>query len=553
MKRLLSLFCICLFCVALVSCSSKEKGELFKYDIETDPVNLDPQSADDYSSLLVIQNVFEGLLTINEEGKLSEGVATDWEASDNGLQYTFILRKDACWSNGTKVTADDFVFAFRRLFTSSTNAPRASDFFCIKNSKEALKGQKKITEIGVTAEGDYRLVFTLEYPNAMFLQLLTTAPAMPCNESFFYETKGKYGLEAKTWIEEEEQYLVLCNGPFYLKAWEHDNYLAMRRNQHYRGRKEVAALGVNFEIYQQPNQNAEPQDGEPANFDEYRLQQFLDGKTDAVIMDGQGYAQHNEIKNNKVQIYENTTWGILFNLKDSPFQNRNIRKALFYLAAPDLYSTFLTGNTVVAEGIVPKSITMLDQNFRDYAGTGILPQYNVQRAKDIYQKGMDELQKSYLENISMLVTEQGNQEALFGALSQTWQKELGFYAGVEVVSVAEMEKRVKKGEFSCAFYPLSSTYNSPDSVLNSFVAGSGNNYAGYSNKNYDAYVSNGLKSFDMTKSADNFKNAERLLIEDGVFLPLYSVKEYFVQGKTVKGILFYPQSKLVSFAYGIKK
>ena len=545
LKRVLSVFCLFLLCLSMAGCNGKGEGSLFKYDISADPLNLDPQSAEDYNSLLVIHNIFEGLLTYTEDGKLTEGVATDWNVSDDGLEYTFTLRQDAAWSNGSPVTADDFVFAFRRLFSSDTNAPYASDFFCIKNSEEALSGKVRTEDIGVAAMGTYQLKFTLHTPNTMFLQLLTTAPAMPCNEVFFYQTKGKYGLEAKTTIDGESVYLTLCNGPLYLKQWEHNNYLALRRNEYYQGARDVAAKGVNFEVFEQPEGE------EPVTFEAYKIQRFLDGETDAIELGGKA-GDALELDRYQTEKFQSTTWGILINQKDAVLSNSNIRKALFRLIEPEAYRQALPSNTEMVYAIVPGVITMLDQSFRDYAGQNILPAYNAQQAKELYKKGLEQLQIKQPENVRLYALQDTGQEELFGYLSQIWQRELGFYVAVESVTEEEMNTVLKSGQFSMAFYPLSGSYNGADSILSTFTTGNTSNYAGYSSRTYDTYLTNGLQTFDMAVSAENFKNAERLLIEDGVYLPLYCEHEFFICAKGTQGILYDPQSKLAAFAYAEK-
>lgn len=539
------------FCVSITACHRTEQGSLFKYDIESDPLNLDPQSAEDDPSLLVIQNIFEGLLTVNEDGTLGEGVATDWSRSDNGLQYTFSLREDAKWFDGEPVTANDFVFAFRRLFDPKTQAPKASDFFCIKNAQEAYSGKKSTKEIGVVAQSDHQLVFELSYPNVMFLQLLTTAPAMPCNENFFNHTKGKYGLEAKIKVDKDTSvYLTASNGPFYLQSWSHDSYLKLRRNDFYKGKAKVAAFGVNFSVFDpSDSDNASSQ---PITFDQNKIDRFRNDKTDAVVVDGTTFPQLSG-KGYQSDSSENTIWGILFNQNSSFFSNANIRKALFLLSDDSVYSSLLPQDNVAAKAIVPHNITLLDQNYRDYAGDNIMPKYNASQAKNYFQKGMAELNLDLAENVTILVPENSVQQEIFGYISQVWQRELNFYIKVEPVSMLDIEKKLGSKQFDCAIVSLSGAYNSPDSILGSFVTGRGDNYAGYSNKNYDTYMSNGLKTFDMAKSADCFRNAERLLIDDGVFMPLYYQRDYFVFNNRVSGLIYYPQSRLISFAYAKKK
>ncbi len=549
MKRFCSMLFLLIFCISLTSCSGSDEGSLFKYDIETDPLNLDPQSAADYPSLLVIQNIFEGLLTINEDGDLDEGIATKWEQSDNGLKYSFSLREDAKWLDGEPVTAHDFVFAFRRLFDPKTQAPSASDFFCIKNAQEAYNGKKATKEIGVTAQGDYQLTFELAYPNIMFLQLLTTAPAMPCNEKFFNNTKGKYGLEAKMKVDKENSiYLTASNGPFYLQAWSHDSYLRLRRNDNYKGKNRPTAYGVNFLVFDPNDTDTE----QPLTFTQSKIERFLNEKTDAVLVDGTSFSALSG-KGYQSDSYENTTWGILFNQKSAFFSNAAIRKAFFLLADDTAYSALLPQDSIVARAIVPHSITLSGQSYRAYVGDNIMPTYNAAQAKQSFQKGMEELQLEVAEDVTVIVPENSIQQEIFGYLSQIWQRELNFYIKIEALSSADMEKKLAAGQFDCAVISLSGSYNNPATMLSRFQSEQAGNYAGFSNKNYDSYLSNGLKSADATKSAEYFQKAERLLIGSSVFLPLYYQRDYFVFDNKTSGLRYYPQSRLLSFAYAKKK
>ncbi len=545
MKRFLSVLVAVLLCIPFAACKSNDQGSLFKYDIDADPINLDPQSASDYNSLLVIQNIFEGLLTYTADGKLTEGVATDWKKSDNGLEYAFTLRQDAKWSNGETVTADDFVFAFRRLFSKDTNAPNVSDFFCIKNGEAAYNGKKALSEIGVSAPAPDQLVFTLQTPNVMFLQLLTTAAAMPCNEAFFYQTKGKYGLEAKTTVDGEEVYLIQGNGPFYLKQWVHDDYLALRQNSYYQGAQVPLAYGVNFLIAQQPDTE------EPFSFEQYRINRFLEKQTDALQLSG-GSGDALQLENFQSDKYESTTWGILFNQRHPVLSDPDIRKALFYLNDTSAYQYALPANTDLIRAIIPGQITMLDQNYRSYAGMDILPKYQPEPAKKAYQKGLERLQITKVEDIVLYLTQGTGQEELFAYLSQVWQRELGFYTTVKAVSEQELAQHLRDGDYAMAFYSLSGSYNSPDSILNQFTSSAGSNYCGYQNKTYDGYLTDALRSAKLAESASLFQKAEKRLIDDGVFLPIYSEHTFFICHSGVSGIMYDPQSKTARFAFAEK-
>ena len=205
LKRLLAVILSVLILPVFAGCSGN-KASIIRYDLPGDPRSLDPQTASDQASHIIINGIFEGFFKIDGTGTLQNALATSYQLSEDGMHYSFALREDAKWTylldNGTleevPVTAHDFVFAFRRLFLANTNAAAASRFFCIQNSQAVLRGEKKPEELGVTAKGDYRLDFTLSSPNDGFLRLLATTYAMPCNEEFFAHTMGRYGLVGET-------------------------------------------------------------------------------------------------------------------------------------------------------------------------------------------------------------------------------------------------------------------------------------------------------------------------------------------------------------------
>ena len=134
-KRALAFFFVVFLMPTLLFSGCLRENNNFVYDLEGAPKNLDPQSAADAASRLVIANLFEGLVTIGEDGSVCPGAAESWDVSVDGLTYTFQLREDGKWSDGQPVTAADFVYGFQRLFDPATNAPGAADFTCIEEAE----------------------------------------------------------------------------------------------------------------------------------------------------------------------------------------------------------------------------------------------------------------------------------------------------------------------------------------------------------------------------------------------------------------------------------
>ena len=196
-KRLTAVIVMIGLLTSFTACLGENpEDRLVRYNLTEVPQNLDPVLAEDIASVIAVTNIFEGLVRRSADGSLVPGVAERYESSDDGLTYTFYLRENAVWNDEKKtpLTAEDFVFGFQRLFNPSTNAVNAAKLYCIKNAQAVHRGELGVEQLGVQATGPHTLVIQLEYADLMFLDLLATPAAMPCNREFFASTKGKYGL-----------------------------------------------------------------------------------------------------------------------------------------------------------------------------------------------------------------------------------------------------------------------------------------------------------------------------------------------------------------------
>lgn len=511
-----------LFSLLLFSCG-KELTPLY-YDIDTAPINLDPQSAADYSSQLIINSLFEGLLRSGENGEVKPAAAESYTISDDGLTYRFILREDGRWSNGESVTADDFVFAFERLFDPATNSKHAGDFFCILNSEKVYRGEIPASQLGVRAISATELEIVLSEYNSRFLHLLTTAPAMPCNEKFFLDTKGKYGLSGK---------MIQGNGPFYLSSWQ-ENALKLRRNQEYSSGDELEAESVTFNILSAMDTEATKEE------------RFLDGRTAAVATDGIRIEELSR-KGNRVSHNENTVWGIVFRAEGTPFASTDIRRALAYDSDYLGMEGALPAYFTKASAIVPQNIRIGEQSYRELAGSDLTAVYDPEQAKKLYKKGLADQGLEGITQAVLIVPAGMSHEDYFAYLSQIWQRDLGLYLTVEVLEAEEYQQRLQSGDFDCAIAALNGDYNSPYAILSQFSSGSGKNISGFKNTDFDRLLAEAVQQPDEEKAAESYKQAEKMLLQSGVFLPLYYQSEYFVTTRDAALVLYDFDSKMVDF------
>ena len=202
------------FVFALTGCGSGSNS--FTWFVDSIPANLDPQVASASADVIACENLYSGLVRKDPSGKYEPALCERWEKSSDGLTYTFYLKDGLTYTaakgNSTDyaITAEDFVFAFRRLFRAETNSPYAVEFAALENSAAVLAGQMPESALGVTASGPLTLVFHLSSADDNFLEKLTLPGAMPCDEEFFNSTRGTYGLNASS---------TLSSGSFYIYNW----------------------------------------------------------------------------------------------------------------------------------------------------------------------------------------------------------------------------------------------------------------------------------------------------------------------------------------------
>lgn len=522
MQNYKKILCVCLSAMLILSfssCSSSKADQLIKYNIASDPVNLDPPLADDPQSALVVTNLFEGLLRLTADGKLTEGVATDYDVSSDGLAYTFHLRSDAKWSDGTPLTATDFVFGFQRLFNPSTGSQSAKKLYCIQNAEQVHNGSLPVSSLGVTADDDYTLTIKLAYQNAMFLTLLTTPAAMPCNEAFFVEAKGRYGLTEKT---------LLTNGAYRLKEWSKGEYLALRRNEEYHSAAKVKNGGVS--LYIQPEAAA-------------TLEDFKNGVVHAFSLEG-AQAEQLGKKGYNIDRNSNSVWGILLNRTKPALANTNIANALMYGLDRSSYEESLTDYLTPANAIVPPAVSILEKPYREELAKYVAaPGYNAVQAIQFVQAGFSDLRVSSLTELTVIAPKDTPLPALFSYISQVWQRDLKIYFKVEQLEQAEYLQRLNAGDFDCAVLQLTGDYNSPDTFLSQF------NEMG----KYGIQVS-GLQDLlqqasrgSAAGSAALYGQAEQLILNAGVFFPIAFQTNCFVSSSSVTGFIHDISGQIIDF------
>ena len=523
----------CLLCVTMLlmlpSCKKKSvtpQDEIIYYSIPFEPDSLDPQIANDSSSRLIVMNIYEGLTRLNQSEVPVPGAAECWVISDDETTYTFILRDDACWNNGDKVTAEDFLFGLQRTLDPGTGSEGAPSLYSIKNAEAVHQGKMPMDALGITAS-DGKLVIRLEHPDTGFLTTLSTAPAMPCQKKFFDSTQGQYGRDDDK---------VLSNGPFYVRksGWSHDEYIHLRKNQSYHGSNEPIPAGINISIAPAP---------------ENVCSAISDGTVDCYTLPGSELADARK-KGLYLTSFGETVWGIAFNTENEVLQIPEIRRAL--LAALDrsyVLKEVPDGCSAVTD-IIPESVMLDGYSYRSHAPEGLCVPYS-ESAKEELKKALKKNKIDQLPKLTILCTDDAPTQKIVNNIIETWNAQTGTYNNKNPVSASELNDAVLTGSYRIVVAPLVACGSSPIDTLALFTSSSAYNPARLADKQYDQAVA----SLDQLKGQALLKKlieTEEYLNDQGIFYPLYTENRYYASAPNVKGIIFHPYGSGIDFFFAEK-
>ena len=513
---------LCIGCLTMTSCKEDDgKGYVFGYDISSNPGSLDPQYASDKESYLIIGCIFEGLYRTAGDGSVEKAMAESCTVSDDGLTYTFTLKQNRYWTdvNGynKQVTADDFVFGFQRLFMPETRAPKASEYFCIKNAQKINSGEiTDVSQLGVKADGKFGLIIELEYTEPSFEMMLSMPAAMPCNKDYFSAAQGKFGLYSER---------SPSNCPFYVKTWYYDawsknnNNMVLRYCDKYDEHDEVTPLGLNFFV------------------EDDHMTDFSDGTSQSIVLSGS--TAKNYLGSDYVyDEYSTAVYGIMMNTKKSIFKSDKLRYALLF--ASDKSTLSLPFGYSAADGIVAPSVKNSLGGYRDTAGNRTAVKPDEIKAYSSYQSACENIDKADLHSVNILAVQNRDEEIgeSLGGILQQWQAKLGFYCSISYVSESEYDEKIASGDYTLALARINGDYNRPEAYLRQFTD-SGYKYSAMDDT-YSALLQQATQAKDAKEEYELCVSAEKQLITDGRFIPVAYVTEYFISTKNCEGIIYDP-------------
>ncbi len=512
-SKFISLLMAILILINLSGCSSSGGITTFTMPFSTMPRNLDPQVATSESEIFILTNVFDGLFEVID-GAITQNLVSSYEVSSDGKTYTFTLKEDSVYYypyeedspfNEKAVTAHDFVFTFQRLLDPNTSSPYAKDFLNIVNAKEIYLNSLDVSNLGVSALSDYVLEIKLEEADFNFISKLVSTSTLPCNEEFFYYTKGAYGLQTTS---------ILSNGPFRL------NYISQDENA-------VTILRT--------------RETSRSDIDRIRLsiEDTTEFKNSYIANEISGYFSFDDISNEITASDEITlsssNSSLVFNLEDEIFSNTNIRQSLSYYA-------YAYQNSLVNLDLLSPSFSIFPSDMIFYSAplNEQIPSYSAnylnENPKDLLTTAYSELSISSLSKKTILIPEDSKYTEIYENIHQIWQKELGVFFTVEFLPTAEIIKRIEENDFDLAFSLFTPSENDPFAAIKEF-------------SNYDSDYENLDNTSDINKMLQNIISAEKSILNDALITPIAYEYTYFYHKDFFDNIYVNPFGYTVNLKY----
>lgn len=494
--------------------AEKEEGKVLHLNNTIEPKSLDPSIGFDAVSWDPLNNLMEGLTRLGKDSTAQPGAAEKWDISDDGLTYTFHLREDANWSNGDPVVAEDFVHAWKYMLDPETASPAAFLAYFIKGGEAFNTGEGTADDVAVKAVDEKTLEVELEAPTGFFLDLLTNPAFFPINH--------KVAEENPEWHAEAESFVA--NGPFMLESWEHDSEMVFAKNDEYWDADAVKLDKIHFAMVN--NTNTQYQMFKSGELDTASIppdisDQLIDGD-DVFIGDYGG-----------LEFYR-------FNVTKEPFQNKKIRKA-FALAVnrPDIAEFVVKNGVEPAFGFISPGFTNPSgDDFRDVNGD--LVTLNKEEAKQLLEEGMKEEGYDELPPIVLSYNTSDTNKAVAETMQDMFKENLGVEVTLENQEWNVFSEAQKNLELQFSRSSFINDYNDPVNFLEGFITDSYMNRTGWSNAEYDELIAKGKTETDEEKRWEYLYEAEKLLAEEMIIMPIRYYNTVVLEAEGVTGILRHP-------------
>ncbi len=478
--------------------------------------SIDPGTLKALNDGRVAGGLFEGLTVLDPvDLEPRPGAAERWEVSEDGLTYTFHLRPDAKWSDKRPVTAEDFAYAWRRVLTPATAAEYAYMLYPIRGAEAYLKAgldEAKTADwatVGIRAEGPRRLVVDLKQPCAYFPDLVAFHTYLPVRRDVV-EAHGE------RWTFPEH---IVSNGAYELVAWEFRSRMRWRKNPHYWNADAVALERIESRVFQHPNTALLAYETGAVD-----LTTVVPNLAILPLLEAQRAGRRRDV------VYGPglATYFYRFNCTVEPLTDPRVRRALVLaIDRREIIDRAARGGQQPARAFVPPGMT-------GYEPVDGVPE-DVEEARRLLAEaghpggeGMGEL--------AILVNKDNEHVPLAEVVQHQWRTHLGLNVRIEKVEWKVFLDKVQRLEYQIARAGWYGDYVDPNTFLDMFVTGGGNNETGWSNAAYDRLIAEAARETDPDRRMAVLREAERLLLDDVPIMPIYYYTSTFLVRPGLEGV-----------------
>lgn len=480
------------------------KQELNRH-IKDEPASLDPAKAVGLPEIQVIRDLFEGLTNQDATGALIPGVATKWQTNNNRI-WTFTLRSDARWSDGSPVTAEDFVYSWRRLVDPKTSSPFASfaALAGIENAQAITEGKVAPDKLGVSALDSQTLQVQLD-KNVPFFPLLTASFALfPVKQA----TVEKYG---NNWTRPEN---LVGNGAFVLASRVVNEKLVVTPNRQYWDNAKTVLTRVTFI---------------PINQESAATKRYLSGGID-ITESFPKNMYHKLLETLPGQVYtppQLGTYYYAFNTQKGPTADPRVRLALSLTINRDIIAHKVLGTGEkpawhftpdVTHGFMPQPALFQDmtQEERNLQAKMLLAAAGFGPEKPL--------------KLSLLYNTSENHQKIAIAIASMWRKALGAEVTLKNQEWKTYLDSRRSGDFDVIRASWIGDYNEASTFLSLMTSTNSGNIARFSSSAYDKVIAQATSETDEKARNKDYNEAEKILAEQAPIAPIYQ----YTNGRLIK-------------------
>ena len=490
----------------------------FTVQYGSNPETLDPalNSAIDASNTII--TIFEPLLLINENNEVIGGQAESWEASEDGLTWTFTMRDGLKWSDGTDLNAKDFEYSFKRMANPDTAAPYAETCLGMIDGFDAAQaGDPDALNVKASDDGK-TLTIVLSYPCSYFDKMAAFAAMSPVQQATVEANGDSWCTSADTFVS---------NGPYMITDWTPSERIVLSKNPNYVGgwdNSKIVSDTITLLLLEDSS----------ASFAAYNSGEAVlikDVPTDEIpsltkAEDGGDF-------------YVDTilgTYYVSLNLQRDAFQDAKVRKALSlaidrdYVANTIMQGTYTTADSIVGPGIVDESGYFHDNGNAPYISADY--EANLAEAKKLLEEAGYPNGEGY-PTIEYSTNDAGYHVPLAEYLQQAWG-DLGITLTINKMEWSSFTPARRAGEYDVARNGWVMDYNDPSNMLDLFCTSNGNNDGKYANPEFDAAI-DASRVADSAEHFAQLHKAEDILMEDTGCLPIAYYNDYWLQSPALKG------------------